>query len=104
MGTKPNTSPAHPKGDEEGTWEQFCSLTPLYAADGVTHLVFRNRQKRGLRVMRPRDFGRLAELWGPAGPEAELKNFRAPRHREATLQLSRATSGLHPDRACALDE
>ena len=40
--------------------------------------------------MRLRDFGRLADFGGPAGPEIESKIFRARRHREVTLQLSRA--------------
>jgi len=62
---------------EEGRGNDFAAgrhRTPL------TLSVFRNRQRRGLRVMRLRDFGRLADLGGPAGPETESKNFRARRH------------------------
>jgi len=62
----------------EGTrWEQ-CQTDPAGCHRmPLTLSVFRNRQRRGLRVMRLRDFGRLADLGGPAGPETESKNFRA---------------------------
>ena len=88
-GDKAKQAPHTQKETKRGRGNKLAARrhrTPL------TPSVFQNRQRRGLGVMRLRDFGRFAELGGPVGPETESIFFRAPRHREATLQLSRATT------------